>query len=639
MQIARAYYRRNREKHWPFQGFRTSLNSMQIQPEITEKVNRAPQSPGCYLWKSASGEVLYAGKADRLRTRLKNYLRPDTIKTSFLMGRAADVDWISTETTTEALLLEDTLIKKYKPKYNVRLKDDKRYPYMCLSVSEMYPRLYITRQHKQDGNLYFGPYTDVRAARQILKFIYKTFPIRKVRQKLPLKKPRRPCMNYHIKRCLAPCSNNVRVEEYNAIVEEIRLFLEGKHELLEEKISRRMNEYSENLEFEKAGIYRDMLTAVRKMSQSQTVARPGTGDEDVIGISVRDEHAQAVVMEYRSGRLTGQKSCALEGIRSADESEILSAFLHEYYIHNDIIPSVILIPGEADGRSNLQKYLSEKTERSIQIRPVRKGPAKGLIRLAEKNAALALAERMLAVKMKDRKEGLVEIQSMLGLNTLPDRIECYDISHLQGKSTVAAGVQFIGGHPNPSGYRHYIIKSVQGIDDPASMAEVIARRLQRIREESLEVPDLIVIDGGYTQLQAACEVAVSLEFEELPVIGLAKQREEIYLPGKSEPLTPDPSSAGMRILRHLRDEAHRFGITHQRKRSNKSQLDHLLEKMPGVGKSRVRLLLKHLTDTKIEEATPKQLQSVPGIGKELSERIYKALHSADMEMNEQKTTK
>lgn len=593
-----------------------------LKTEIETAVSRSPTGPGCYLWKNKSGEILYVGKAINLRSRLRNYLNPDDIKTRVMMSNAASLEWITTTTGQEALILEANLVKKHSPRFNVRLKDDKRYPYLCVSTSEPYPRVFITRNVRNDGNRYFGPYSDVRATRNTLALIHKIFPVRKTPLKLPLKKPQRPCMNFYIKRCLGPCQGNISVEEYAKLVDEILCFLEGRREILEGMIERRMAEYSASMEYEKAGMYRDMLSNIRKTTERQSVMSPGGGDQDVLAFASENDQGQIVLLEIRGGRLIGRKSFPLVGVENAAKGEIFDSFLRDFYLQTPILPAKILVPEMPAGRRQIEEVLKERAGFRIKIVRPADQEMKTIVKLAERNAFLLLKERMLATKLQDRKDALFEVKEMLSLSDLPLVIECYDISHFQGSETVASGVVFVDGQPQTSAYRHYRIRSVDGINDPASIQEVIGRRLQRLLNEDRALPDLIVIDGGFTQLSAACASAQALGLNTLPMIGLAKQREEIYIPGSPVPVSFDPESAGMKLLRHLRDEAHRFGITHHRGRRNAAALRHAVEEIPDIGPARRKALLKHLTDKKIEEADVEELRSVPGIGPELATKIF-----------------
>ncbi len=586
-------------------------------------VARAPSAPGCYLWKRNDGEILYVGKARSLRARLKNYVaaRHDSVKTEALMEQAESLEWIATETEAEALILEATLVKRHQPRFNVRLKDDKRYPLICVSTAEPFPQIFLTRSVRDDGNAYFGPFTDVRAARNTIALIHKIFPIRKVRQKLPLKKPGQPCMNFHIKRCLAPCTGQVAVEEYRKIVNEILLFLEGRADILENIVVKRMNEYAEKLEYEKAGIYRDVLMNVRRTNERQSVVQTGVADADALGFARRDDRGQIVVLEVRGGRLLDRRTFPLEGVATADQAEALESFLRDYYLAHARLPARIMLPVAIEGARALETALSASAERSVKIRPGRTPEMKALLRIAERNAELLLSERLLATRLRDRESALTELQSMFNLPEPPSVIECYDISHFQGASTVASGIMFIDGAPHSAGYRQYKIKSVEGINDPASIREVVARRLQRLLNEDRALPDLMVIDGGFTQLSAACEAATALGATDLPIVSLAKEREEIYVPGDPLPKQFDPNSPAMRLLRHARDEAHRFAITRHRQNRNRAALRHLLDDVKDIGPARKAALLKHFTDVRIEDATETQLLEVSGIGPELAKKI------------------
>ncbi len=592
---------------------------------LKDLVARAPMSAGCYLWKDNSDTVLYVGKAIKLRSRLRNYMKPEDTKTRFLMSKATRLEWILVDSESEALILEDNLIKKYKPRYNVRLKDDKRYPFICVSTSEMYPRVYVTRVVRDDGNRYFGPYTDVRAARSVMEFIHKVFPIRKVRQTLPLKKPRRPCMNFHIRRCLAPCTGTVAVEEYDRIVQEIILFLEGRREVLEEMVQRRMERYSQSLEFEKAAIYRDLLLHIKRTTEQQSVMSPGGGDEDIIAVARDGENAQVALMEVRGGRLLDRKSFPLQGVEESEEAEIIESFLREYYLEAVFVPPRINVTVPVKDGGTMERHLSSKTGRKVRIGSPRGTESASMMGLARKNAELLLKERLLATKIRDEKTALKELQDMLSLSRLPSVIECYDISHLGGTNTVASGVRFVDGRPQPSGYRKYKIKSVEGIDDPASMREVIARRIQKLQNDNLPLPDLFVIDGGITQLNAACEAASALGAADATIISLAKQREELYFPGDPYPHRFDENSPGMRLLRQARDEAHRFGVTFQRKLRGKSTIKSILDQVPDIGPARRKAILKMFGAEKLIDLTEDELSTVPGIGEGLARKIALSL--------------
>ncbi len=593
---------------------------------IAALIARAPRTPGVYLWKDNKGTILYAGKAIDLRARLRNYLASDLPERTFNMTQAAaTVEWITTSTAKEALLLEASIVKKNQPRFNVKLKDDKRYPYLCVSTSEMFPRIFITRQIRDDGNRYFGPYTDVRATRNILSLIHKIFPIRKRPLDLPLKKPARPCMNFHIRRCLGPCQGTVPVEEYAKIVQEILLFLEGRSEILENTVRARMDDYAAQMEYEKASIYRDMIANLRKTTERQSVMSPLGGDEDVIGLAREHGEAQIALFEVRSGRLIDRKSFAMQGSADAEDTEIVSAFIRDYYPDTMLIPRRITTLWKLPDRREIETALQEKSEHNVRIHGPRSPDSRSLLKLAARNAALLLKERILAARVRDREEAVDHLAEILHMKEPPSVIECYDISHIQGHEPVASGVMFVDGAPHPAGYRHYRIKYVEGINDPGMIKEVIARRLMRLLNEEKPLPDLVVIDGGHTQLSAACEAAASLGAGDLPMIGLAKKREEIYLPGDPLPHAYDPASPGLRLIRRLRDEAHRFGVTYHRKRRNRAALRHILDGVPDLGRRRMGALLQHLAGTRIERASVADLEKVPGIGPKLAARIREFL--------------
>ncbi|HMW06680.1 MAG TPA: excinuclease ABC subunit UvrC [Leptospiraceae bacterium] len=597
---------------------------------IKEKIKNLSDSPGCYLWKNEKAEVIYVGKAVRLADRVRSYLNPNItdVKTLALQNEIDDLDWIATYTEEEALILEDNLIKRYNPKYNIRLKDDKRYPFICVSTDEPFPMVYLTRRIRADKKKYFGPYTDVKATRDLLDTIHKVFPIRKTEQKLPLPKPRRPCLNFHIKRCLAPCQGNISEEEYRVIVDQIVKFLEGKKDSLLEELRIRMEAHSERLEFERALIYRNMIENIQSIQKRQTVINQAGGDEDIIAYAKREDDGQIVILEVRDGRMESKKSFALNGLKLSSDEEVFTSFLKLYYLQANFIPTSIVLPQSV--KKDIE-VLFEFLAKNLGFKPKLKFPSAGekkaLLGLAAKNAEMNLSERLLATKLKDQTNALKELKENLKLKQLPRVIECYDISHFQGTNPVASGVMFVDGKPYKAGYRRYIMKSYSGINDPGMMHEVIARRLQRLVNENESLPDLIVIDGGEVQLARATEAAIALDLPDLPMIGLAKKREEIYFPGNKNPYSFDINSPSMRLLRHLRDEAHRFGVSFHRERRNKSQLKTALDGIADLGIQRKKAILKYfLGKKKLANVNLSELKEIPGIGDKLALKIYESLN-------------
>ncbi|EMF98846.1 excinuclease ABC, C subunit [Leptospira borgpetersenii str. 200701203] len=576
---------------------------------ILEKIKNLGISPGCYLWKSRKGEVLYVGKAKNLDKRVRNYLKenhPD-IKTRALQKEIFDLDWIATGTEKEALILEATLIKKHNPRFNVRFKDDKKYPYICVSLSESFPMVYITRKLKDNGDRYFGPYSDVKSTRETLDIILRIFPVRKTRQVLPLPKPRRPCLNFDMGRCLGPCQGNIPVEDYKIVIDQVIQFLEGKKESLVGDLSIKMNASSNRMDFEKAARYRDMLQRIQNFREKQTVVSAEGGDEDVIGFARKKDEGQVILLEVRGGRLETKKSFPIQGVLDAEDSEILGAFFRDYYLNAALVPPLIFVPADIqEETAAVMDVLQEKTGFRPKLKSPRGGDKRSLLKIAEKNAELGLTERLLATHYRDQTASLKEIQEMFSLEHPPHIIECYDISHFQGSEPVASGVMFVEGKPFKQGYRKYNIRGYKGINDPGMIHEVISRRLQRIANEESVFPDLIVIDGGPTQLAKACEAAVEAGAERIPMIGLAKKREEIYFPGDNEPFIFDMNSSGMKLLRHLRDEAHRFGVSHHRSRRNKETMRSLIQDVPDIGLKRSKLLLRHFSGEKKSKMQPKR---------------------------------
>ncbi|MCS6985644.1 MAG: excinuclease ABC subunit UvrC [Leptospiraceae bacterium] len=621
--------------------------------EIAEKIAHIPTTPGCYLWIRREGDekkVLYIGKSVNLRSRIRHYFNTDDYKTRFLMQRVQDIEWVSTHNELEALLLENTLIKKHRPPYNVQLKDDKRYPYLCLTMGEMYPRLILTRRKFGQDHVYFGPFSDVQAARNTLQLIHKIFPIRKRPLKLPLKKPGRPCLNFHLKRCWAPCTGQVDVNEYRQMVLEIKDFLEGKSQQVEENIRLKMEYHANRLEFEKAARYRDILRDLEKLRESQQVESASEeNDFDILGMVVYNQEelvhaldieekdlphqgegnyvfAQLTLLRVRRGKLIFRQNFAFSeqnwpSMQDEATVEFISSFFRDYYLTFRDIPGEIYFPHKIPDRLSWQKLLSEKRGTPVVIYddPKHIGEKQHLVDMAITNAKLSLKERLLNEKLRSRKLGMLQLQKLLGLKELPRLIECYDISNIQGKHAVASQVVLKEAMPYKSLYRRYKIRTIEGPNDPAMLAEVIGRRLEHIKKGESKIPDLIVLDGGQGQLNVCVQKMKEKGFS-IPMIALAKKREEIYLPD-GRVLQPDPLSPGMLILRQARDEAHRFGLAYHRKVRLMQNLRSLFRDIPGIGENREKKILVFLRKISLSDYTVPSLAEAIRKEASLSEKL------------------
>ncbi len=620
-----------------------------VDDSLLDKVKNSPSDSGVYFWKDSLGGILYIGKAGKLRNRLRQYLVSSDYKTRFLMEKAADVEWIATSNETEALILENNLIKKHHPPYNIRLKDDKNYPYICVSTGESFPRVFITRKKKNPKHTYFGPFADARAVHHLIEIIHRVFPIRKRNLKLPMKTPQRPCVNYHIGRCWAPCTGKVDTEEYGHLVESILDFLNGKREEILEKISQEMERYSHEMQYEKAARYRDFVYAIRNIQEKQDMEdASGNSDFDVVGVytsdlkslrlemgidypdSGREEFlfSQVSVLKIRSGKVIHKASYAmteeLKDISPDQNSEdtqkrILTAFFRDFYWNPQEVPPVIWtgIHGNAD--PEWEKYFLSSGLGNVRILTMADTEKGGytfrLGSLAGKNAALSLKERILSERYRNQKLGLLQLQKSLDLKKIPSVIECYDISNFQGKEAVASGVMLKDGMPHKSGYRKYRIRSLDEPNDPGMIYEVISRRMRKFREGIESIPDLMVMDGGITQLRAALRAREEAGIS-VPIISLAKKEEEIYTE-HGEIIQSDPNSPGMLVLRLARDEAHRFGVAYHRNLRMKRNLKSVFESIPGMGEKKIRELQIWLRKKNLDDAflsgMESEIRKLPGM--------------------------
>src|SRR5436190_1771731 len=600
---------------------------MSLPESVLDKIPHLPESPGVYLWKDAEGTVLYVGKAKRLRSRVRSYVNLEGIesaRTYALMTKVAAVDTIVVPSEAHTLILEANLIKEYKPRFNISLRDDKSYPLIKVTVGERFPRVYVTRRLVNDGSRYFGPYTDVSQMRRALNVVKRIFTVRSCNYDLPTVAPDRPCLDYHIGRCKAPCVLMQTQPEYRVMIDEVLLFLEGKTAEVRRRVKQRMELASESLDFERAAELRDALNHLERMEEPTSVEVIEGGDRDVVGYARDGDDACVALMRIRAGRLLAREHQLLTNLSDEGDGAVLEAYLAGSYLQLDDRAKELYVPFDFDDRELVQESL-EHTEVVVPQR----GPKRELVDLAEQNARHLLEEALLEGEETQERaaDPVYELQRQLGLKTVPRNLVCFDISHAQGTDTVASCVWFQNGRPYRAEYRKFKVKTVEGVDDFASMREVVTRYFRRRIDEGKRIPDLVVIDGGKGQLSAAQEGLVSLNLGELPVISLAKREEEIFQPGSSESLRLPRRSPALKVLQQARDEAHRFAITYQRLRRAKRTVTSELLSIPGVGASKRRQLLQAFGSLEgVKSATPESIAELPGFSIRSATRILDVLH-------------
>ena len=574
---------------------------IEVNEHIGRRLAELPERPGVYLMKNASGKIIYIGKAKVLKNRVRSYFdggdhaghRAATLMLPFIR----DIEWIITESEEEALILEATLIRKHTPKYNVELKDDKHFPYLAFSIKEPFPRLFLTRSVRKDDCLYYGPYMNSRVVSQLTDLAARLFHIRECRLKLPSARTERPCLNYHIGRCDAPCAGLISEEDYAKKVAQAKLLLEGKRDDLVAQWEVEMQQASENLDFELAGKKRDAIQALQATGVHQ---KTDTSDPnlslDVLSLRRNGSMAAAVILEYREGVLMGRRHYRLECRLEDDVPEILRQMLVQWYMDVPLVPAEIAVDVEdLPDRDALAQALSEKSGHRVLLTQPHRGDKAGFLKLAGANADMILVEMRAEVqKYSEVDQSVFELQKVLGLKKTPFRIECVDISHLSGTNTVASLVAFRNGRPDKKNYRKFIIKTVEGVDDFASMREVMTRRIRRLENEGIPMPDLWVCDGGKGQVDATMQILKELGHDQdLPLIGLAKRLEEIVFPDDRKSIVLHRTSSALKLLQNARDEAHRFAITYQRSK-RKKDLEVEWLKIPGVGhETRIKILSKY----------------------------------------------
>jgi excinuclease ABC subunit C len=583
--------------------------------DLRDKAAQLPLSPGVYLYKDAGGRVIYVGKAKSLRLRVRSYFNDDRladVKTGTLISEATDVDYILVDNEKEALALENNLIKQWKPRFNILLRDDKTYPYIKLTA-EKYPRVYVTRRLRKDGATYYGPYFPGNLAHRLVHFIHRHFLVPSCKLDLTRYHPK-PCLQYHIHRCLGPCVEGLTTDDaYARAVRDVRLFLEGRHGDLSAELRARMQAASEAMRFEEAGSLRDLLATVEEMDERQKMAAAKGDDIDIFAVYAEPPMVALNVFHLRNGQIVDRREYFWEDQEEFDEPQFFSALLKQIYLDQSYVPAIIHVPVDFEDRGALEELLSEKRNRKVEIHTPQRGQKKAMLDLVETNAKHSFDARFRVLKPSSR--AIQEaVQDALNLPEPPKRIECFDISHIQGTDKVASMVVWEDGRMKKSDYRKFIIRTVVGNDDFASMREVVTRRYSRLQQEGQPMPGLVLIDGGIGQLHAAADALEAIGIVDQPLASIAKREEIIYVLGQEdEPIVLDRFSPILHLVQSIRDEAHRFAVTFHRTRRNAQRLTSELDQIEGVGERTVQKLLKHFGSSElVRAANEEQLAGVVG---------------------------
>jgi excinuclease ABC subunit C len=597
-----------------------------VPDAVATKLPHLPDGPGVYLWKGRDGSTLYVGKAKRLRSRVRSYFsndQLDSVKTGHMVGLIGDLETIVVPSEAHALILEANLIKEYRPRFNIALRDDKSYPYIKVTVQEPFPRVFVTRRLEDDGASYFGPYTDVGAMRRALNVVKKIFTVRSCNYDMPAQMPERPCLDYYIKRCKAPCILAQSQQDYRAMIDEVVLFLSGRPDEVVRRVQERMDLASEQLDFERAAELRDVLHHLEQMEEPTVVLEVEGGDRDVIGYARDGDDACVTVLRIRSGKLLSREHRFLTNIDGEEDTEVMTMFLAGSYLAMQERARQVLLPFDFPDRELIEQTLPDSRFQIPQ-----RGPRRELIALAEQNARHLLEELKLSSMEAEERAGdpVYELGRELGLQRLPRSLVCFDISTTQGTDTVGSCVWFENGRPKRGEYRKFKVKTVEGSNDFASMQEVVHRYFERRRNEEKPLPDLIVIDGGKGQLSAAQAALAELSLTDRPLISLAKREEEIFVWGREEPLRLSRRSPGLRLLQQARDEAHRFAVTYNRKRRSMRTVTSELLKVPGIGPVKRRQLLKEFGSVQgVRDAGEEAIAKLPGFNVERARKLLESL--------------
>ena len=609
--------------------------------DVSGKLKALPAKPGVYLFRDERGDVLYIGKAKTLRPRVRSYFqsgRGDTrASIPNLVPRIADLEVIVTRTEVEALHLEQNLVKRHRPPFNVRLRDDKSFPYIAVTIEDDYPRVMFTRERHRRGVLYFGPYANAKKVRETLDVLNRVFQFRPCEGPKPGRHSGIPCLDFHIERCHAPCVGYISQDAYAEIVEGVVNFLSGDTKTIVRELERQMRDAAEDERYEDAARYRNRLFAIEKLAERQGADRRETGSIDVIGVAAEGDRAAVQVFPLRGGKMVDRHGFHLENVEGQDVTTILESFCLEYYGNAPSIPPQLVVPPEATGLEALEQFLTELRGSRVEVRAPARGEKRRLAELAAQNARIALDSETLVSEQKRlrRVAALEELREALNLESLPLRIECFDISNIQGQQIVGSMVVFQDGLAKKAHYRKFAVRGLEGQDDFAAMAEVVSRRFARLRsgveadydEGFATAPNLVVIDGGKGQLSAALEAMQAYELPRVAAIALAKRVEEVFVPDRPDSILLDPHSAGLQLLQRVRDEAHRFALDFHRQRRSAQARESLFDTLEGVGPVRRRALLRHFGSTEaVLAASEAELEGVPGVPAKTARAIYAQLH-------------
>jgi excinuclease ABC subunit C len=606
---------------------------------IEARIERLPHRPGVYIMRDASKNIIYVGKAKDLYNRVSSYFRTSvdklTPKTQLLVEQVADIDFYIASSEQEALIMELNFIKQYHPRFNINLMDDKTFPYLKINTREAWPRVYSTRRFEHDGGRYFGPFSSASSVKQTLRTLKRIFPLRFCSKELNSEKPLRPCLEYHLGHCLGPCTGNVTREEYDEIIKEVILFLEGKQDNVIRKLQERMNKASEAMNFEVAAKIRDQIQAMHAVIEGEKTAAVIRGEEDVMAFVQEGDKSYIQVFFIRADKLTGRESFLMRGTKDEEPRKIMTGFIEQYYSSCPQIPPLLILQYPVEDKEVIESWLKEKRGANVYIRVPKRGLKKQLIDMAMENARQGLDQlkikEMAAARSLDN--ALSELQEELRLPGLPKRMEAYDISNIQGSSAVGSMVVFDNGHPNRSHYRRFRIKTVEGANDYAMLQEVLLRRFHRAarRDEEAEndtwqiKPDLVLIDGGKGQLNSALEIFKGSP-EEIPFISLAKENEEIFLPRRKDPVVLPRSSPGLQLLQRLRDEAHRFAVSYHTNVRTKKAFKSVLDSVPGIGPRRKSALLRRFGSVQgIRDASIEEIIAATGMTNEQAGKVKEYL--------------